>query len=130
MRRFTRTFVLLALLLALAACGGAATPEAAEPTEETEAAGAVDTEATSAAVPATEAPATTVTEPAPAAQGGGMLATIQSRGNLICGVNNTLPGFGNVDSAGNYTGFDVDFCKAIAAAILGDPDAVEYRPLT
>lgn len=60
----------------------------------------------------------------------GRLAEIQDRGALRCGVNATLPGFGVVDSDGNFSGFDVDFCKAIAAAVLGDADAVEYRPLT
>ncbi|MDF1523729.1 MAG: amino acid ABC transporter substrate-binding protein [Trueperaceae bacterium] len=60
----------------------------------------------------------------------GKLAEIQERGALRCGVNATLPGFGVVDADGNFSGFDVDFCKAIAAAVLGDTDAVEYRPLT
>jgi general L-amino acid transport system substrate-binding protein len=41
-----------------------------------------------------------------------------------------LPGFGNVDSAGEFSGFDVDFCRAVAAAIFDDPTAVEFRPLT
>ncbi|NJM08479.1 amino acid ABC transporter substrate-binding protein [Candidatus Gracilibacteria bacterium] len=58
------------------------------------------------------------------------MATIISRGTLICGVNNVLPGFGNVDSTGAFSGFDVDFCKAVAAAIFDDPSKVEYRPLT
>lgn len=60
----------------------------------------------------------------------GKLAEIQARGALRCGVNATLPGFGVVDANGNFSGFDVDFCKAIAAAVLGDANAVEYRPLT
>ena len=58
------------------------------------------------------------------------LADVQARGALRCGVNATLPGFGVVDADGNFSGFDVDFCKAIAAAVLGDATAVEYRPLT
>lgn len=60
----------------------------------------------------------------------GKLQEIQSRGALRCGVNATLTGFGVVDADGNFSGFDVDFCKAIAAAVLGSADAVEYRPLT
>ena len=61
---------------------------------------------------------------------GGTLALVQDRGNLICGVNGALPGFSFLDSAsGDVTGFDADFCRAIAAAVLGDPDAVEFRPL-
>jgi general L-amino acid transport system substrate-binding protein len=55
---------------------------------------------------------------------------ILDRGELICGVNSTLPGFGTVNSAGEYSGFDVDACRAVAAAILGDANAVSYRPLT
>jgi general L-amino acid transport system substrate-binding protein len=52
---------------------------------------------------------------------------VKARGKLICGVNNQVPGFGNVDANGNYSGFDVDFCRAVAAGVLGDASAVEYR---
>ncbi len=55
---------------------------------------------------------------------------IRARGELRCGVNQSLPGFGYVEEGGDFVGFDVDFCKALAAAVLGDPDAVFYRPLT
>lgn len=58
------------------------------------------------------------------------LADIKARDSLVCGVNNELPGFGSVNSAGQFEGFDIDFCKAIAAAILGDATKVDYRPLT
>ena len=61
---------------------------------------------------------------------GGLLAEVQARGNLICGVNDVVPGFGFADADGNFSGFDVDFCRAVAAAVLGDPEAVEYTPLT
>jgi general L-amino acid transport system substrate-binding protein len=64
------------------------------------------------------------------AQPGQMLQRVQSRGRLICGVHGTLPGFGNVDPQGNFVGFDVDFCRAVAAAIFGDPNQVDFRPLT
>ncbi len=59
-----------------------------------------------------------------------LLDEIELRGTLACGVNSQLPGFGVVDSDGEFSGFDVDFCRAIAAAVLGDADAVEYRALT
>ena len=117
-----------ALALFLAACGGQQ-PQAAATQPP-----AAATEAPAAVAP-TAAPAATAA-PAPgggaAAQptAGGRLQTIISRGTLICGVNQVLPGFGNVDSAGNFSGFDVDFCKAVAAAIFDDPTRVEYRPLT
>ena len=55
---------------------------------------------------------------------------IKDRGELRCGVNANLPGFGYVDESGDYVGFDIDFCKALAAALLGDANAVVYRPLT
>ncbi len=55
---------------------------------------------------------------------------IRARGELRCGVNANLPGFGFVDESGEYQGFDIDFCKALAAAVLGDANAVVYRPLT
>lgn len=55
---------------------------------------------------------------------------VKSRGKLICGVNAVLPGFGFLDQkTGKYTGFDVEFCRAVAAAIFGDPDKVDYVPL-
>jgi general L-amino acid transport system substrate-binding protein len=64
------------------------------------------------------------------AQGSGKLAEVQERGELICGVNDQLPGFGSVDDSGTFTGFDTDFCRAIAAAVLGDAEAVRFRPLS
>ncbi len=54
---------------------------------------------------------------------------IIDRGELICGVNTSLAGFATLNDAGEYEGFDVDFCRAVAAAILGDANAVSYRPL-
>jgi general L-amino acid transport system substrate-binding protein len=68
-------------------------------------------------------------EAAGAGGGGGLLAEVQDRGTLRCGVNETVPGFGLVDDAGDYTGFDIEFCKAVAAAVLGDAEAVEYTSL-
>ena len=61
---------------------------------------------------------------------GGKLAEVKQRGELICGVNDQLPGFGSVDEAGEFVGFDVDFCRAIAAAVLGDAEAVRFRALS
>lgn len=61
---------------------------------------------------------------------GGTLEAVQDRGELICGVNETLAGFGVVDESGNYSGFDIEFCRVVAAAVLGDPNAVQYVPLT
>jgi general L-amino acid transport system substrate-binding protein len=58
------------------------------------------------------------------------LDTVKKRGKLICGVNATVPGFGFVDTSGKYSGFDVDFCKGVAAAVLGDSSKVDYVSLT
>ena len=65
-----------------------------------------------------------------ASQSNSRLATIKSRGNLICGVNGQLPGFSFVDENGEYSGMDVDLCKAVAAALFDDPSKVEYRDLS
>ena len=70
------------------------------------------------------------TTTAAAASSGSLLATVQDRGTLNCGVNDAVPGFGYTDADGNFAGFDVDYCKAVAAAVLGDANAVTYRPLT
>jgi general L-amino acid transport system substrate-binding protein len=59
-----------------------------------------------------------------------MLQVIKDRGKLVAGVNGKLPGFGYLETDGSYTGFDVDFSKAIAAAIFGDPSKIEFRPLS
>jgi general L-amino acid transport system substrate-binding protein len=84
--------------------------------------------APAAEAPAAAAPADAAAAPAaPAAQSGNRLQIVQDRGNIICGVNNQLPGFGFLETDGSYAGFDVDFCKAVAAAVLGDAEAVEYR---
>ena len=83
--------------------------------------------ATPAPQAAAEAAPAADTAAAPAEQAGSRLDVVKERGKLICGVNNQVPGFGVVDADGNYTGFDVDFCKAVAAAVLGDANAVEYK---
>lgn len=64
------------------------------------------------------------------AQGPKTLDTVKARGKLFCGANVGLPGFGAPDDKGNWTGLDVEFCQAVAAAIFNDPKKVEYKPLT
>jgi len=58
------------------------------------------------------------------------LDTVKQRGSLTCGVNVGLAGFSQPDDKGNWTGLDVDYCKAIAAAVLGDGTKVKYVPTT
>ncbi len=65
----------------------------------------------------------------PAAQAGKTVEAIKSRGQLVCGVNTGLAGFAATDSQGNWSGLDVDYCKALAAAMLGDANKVKYVPL-
>lgn len=59
------------------------------------------------------------------------LEDVKARGHLQCGVNTGTPGFGVLDEASNdWIGFDVDYCRALAAAIFNDPKAVQFTPLT
>lgn len=87
-----------------------------------------------------EEPAAPATQPAaqpaaatPAAEqatrSGRTLDSIKSRGALTCGVNTGLAGFSQADSNGRWSGLDVDICRAVAAAILGDAEKVRYVPL-
>ncbi len=62
--------------------------------------------------------------------GAATLDDVKARGELICGVNTGLTGFGAPDANGNYQGFDVAICKAVAAAVLGDASKVKYVPTT
>lgn len=63
------------------------------------------------------------------AHAGKTLDAVKSRGNVACGVNTGLAGFSQADSNGRWTGLDVDICRAVAAAILGDAEKVRYVPL-
>jgi len=58
------------------------------------------------------------------------LSLIQKREELICGVSGKIPGFSFIERDGNFRGLDVDICKAFAAAIIGDSEKVQFRPLT
>ena len=102
---------LVVIALVLAACGDQ------PPTDGSQPVGQATTEESAA-------------EATPEPGRGGRLATVQERGQLICGVNGSLPGFSFLDEAGNNTGFDADYCRAVAAAVLGDPEAVEFRALS
>jgi len=114
-RRFMIMLSILAMVLA--ACG-----TTAEETTTTTAAPDGSTETT--------APSTDGDGDGGAQTGGDLLDTILARGELNCGANETLPGFGSKDEAGNFVGFDVDLCRALAAAMFGDADAVRYEALT
>jgi general L-amino acid transport system substrate-binding protein len=58
------------------------------------------------------------------------LDIVKQRGSLACGVSQGLPGFSDHDAQGKWSGFDVDFCRAVAAAIFDDPSKVTFEPLS
>jgi len=64
------------------------------------------------------------------AHAGKTVDAIKARGQVVCGVNTGLAGFAAADSTGKWSGLDIDVCKALAAATLGDPEKVKYVPLT
>ena len=66
---------------------------------------------------------------APAAQAGKTIDTMKQRGQVVCGVNPSLPGFSAADSQGIWTGLDVDICRAVTAALLSDASKVKWVPL-
>ncbi len=122
MQRYGRYFVGAVAMLALAAvlaCGGREPPVPAPPA-------ATATPSPTAAAPTAPAATEAVSGAGPA----GRLGIVKGRGVLICASNNTVAGFGYVNDAGNTVGFDADLCRAVAAAVLGSPDAVEFRPVT
>ena len=63
------------------------------------------------------------------AHAGKTLDAVKARGQVVCGVNTGLAGFSAADSSGNWSGLDVDMCKAVAAAVLSDASKVKYVPL-
>ena len=82
--------------------------------------------ATSLPASTTAVPAQAATEAPPLVQTS-LLERVRERGRLICGTNADLPGFGFYDNVrDSWSGFDVDFCRAVAAAIFGDAEAIEF----
>jgi general L-amino acid transport system substrate-binding protein len=117
-KQFTLIAVLILMALVLAACGGG---EPVEVTREVEVTRIVEVEAAGGGA----------AEAITFAGGGDTLAAVTERGVLRCGGNQSVPGFGYINPDTNdFEGFDIDFCKAIAAAALGDATAFEIRPTT
>lgn len=111
----------MVLALVVTACGDTPAPTTSD-------APGASVDASEPSATSTEAPEETAApEPAPT---DGRLALVQERGQLICGVNGSLPGFSFLDDSGENTGFDADFCRALATAVLGDPELVEFRALS
>ncbi len=120
--------VVLALIITACSTGGGGGEEQQEPVVQT--VEVIKTVVVTVEVPAEgggeEAP------PAPAAPTGygTIVQRIMDRGTLICGGRTDLAGFGVLDENGRNIGFDIDLCRAIAAALLDDPEAVEVVPLS
>ena len=120
-RRTIQAFAgLVVLALALGACS--TTGEEVEVTRIVEVTVEVPTEG--------ETMTETVIEQVQAPSYGEILARVQDRGRLICAGRNDLLGFGYLDDDGRNLGIDIDLCRAVAAAVLGDPEAVEIVPIS
>ena len=102
------TFLMVSMLLA--ACGGGANTTANEPNDGGASEPEEMDEQPTGATP--------------------ILDRVRERGRLICGARTDLAGFGSLDADGNYVGFDIEICHAVAAAVLGDAGAVEFVPLS
>lgn len=118
-KRIVMVFVVALMSLLIVACSAEATPAPAEATTP-----ATDAAAGGGGQPA--APAGSPNQPAV----GNTLQTVTQRNRVICGVHGQFQGFGFLDSNGNWSGFDVDFCRAWAAALFNDANAVEFRGLS
>ncbi len=115
-----RLAALLAVLALVAvACGG--TDEDAGPDETT---------ATTVAPDTTAGGGDTGGGDVGQGDAGSTLAAVQARGELICGIGGSAVAFSETQPDGSATGFDADYCRAVAAAVLGDANAVQFRPLT
>jgi general L-amino acid transport system substrate-binding protein len=110
--------LMLAVLLTIVACTDTADPgQTVEVTRLVEVTRIVETTGEAAPAPAQ-------------VSAGQILQRVRDRGRLVCGARTDLAGFGYLDAQGNTIGFDVDLCRAVAAALFNDPDAVEVVNLT
>ena len=76
------------------------------------------------------APSFASAQTVPPAAAGPTLQAIRDRGHLICATADPLPGFAQPGTDGRWTGFDVDFCRAVAVAVFNDASKMEFVPLT
>lgn len=116
--------LLLAIVLAAGACTSDTTDDATDTDTDAPAADAGTDDAGSSDEAAADADSA---QPAP--NEGGTLAAVQDAGVVRCGTRDALPGFAVLQADGTHEGFDNDFCRAIAAAVLGDAEAVEFVDL-
>jgi len=127
-----KLFILFGLLISVsmlvAACGSkqATTPAGGEAVAPVETVEVVKTVIVTVPVESTALPPEIIK---PAGYGE-TLAAVKANGKVVCGVHTELLGFGYLDENGRNIGFDIDFCRAVAAAVLGDPEAIEAVPIT
>jgi general L-amino acid transport system substrate-binding protein len=131
-RMSRKLYSLFALLLiasvVLSACGSSASAPPAS-SDDSSSAPAEDTSSSESSADSGDTAAEE--EAAPAQAGSGeILQRVLDRGTLVCGGRTDLVGFGYLDEDGNNIGFDIDLCRAVAAAVLGDANAIEVVPLT
>ena len=157
-RGFTLVIALMVGLMALAACNGEPAPatQSTQPeaptTAQTQQMAPQDSPAQQSTAEVQQtAPQETVTQPTspatPPSQAstvpsametpgiaqeakGSRLERVKERGKVICASRNDVPGYGFLDARGNNVGFDIDLCRALAAAVLGNPNAIEIRLIT
>ena len=137
-RRLRRGVAPLVALTALAAGACTSDDDADTAADTVDAPDATDTSGTAADTPSTTSGATATTgdtasadttDTVDATQGGSTLERVRSAGVIRCGTRDELPGFAVLDANGEHVGFDSDFCRVIAAAVLGDANAVEHVDL-
>ena len=141
MKRSLLIISLMVFGLLLTACGGADTEamdklqselDAAKSAAADAEAKVADAEAKAAAAESALADAQSAADDAPAAAAGEgeTVAAVRDRGSMICGISGTLPGFSIIEDDGSISGMDWDYCRAVAAAVFGDSEAVEGRAST
>ena len=113
----SKLFKLLSLFLAVGVVAAACSSDSSDDAGTT----------TAAPAETTEAPATTAVE---LDADGSLLDTVIARGKVHCGVSGSAVAFSETQADGSVTGFDADYCRAVAAAVLGDANAVEFVALT
>ncbi len=133
--KFVRLLALFLSIGVIAAACGSDDADDAPAAPATTAAATTAAPAATTAAPATTAAATTAAPATTAAevevvQGGSLLDTVQARGMLHCGVSGSAVAFSETQADGSVTGFDADYCRAVAAAVLGDASKVMFVALT
>ena len=128
MRMQTAAAAMVAATLALGACGGDDTGP--RDTAGPEPASAPEPETAEPATAQSAGTTTTAGDVVGDTQGGDLLRTVQERGRLVCGVSGTRVIFSETQPDGSVVGVDADYCRVVAAAVLGDAGAVEFVSLT